>query len=65
MIIITATVITAIEMKKKLIKKMKKKLIEKMKKKLTEKMKKIFDETSFFLSVQSYSQLNAFSTVVH
>ncbi len=47
MIVVTATVITVTEMKKK--------LIEKMKKKSTEKMKKIFDETSFFSSVQSYS----------
>jgi len=51
------TVVTAIEMKKK--------STEKIKKKSTEKMKKIFDETSFFSSVQSYSRLNAFSTVVH
>jgi len=48
MIIITATIVTATEIKKKLIEKMKKKSIEKMKKKSTEKMKKIFDETSFF-----------------
>jgi len=55
MTIVTATVVTATEIKKKSTEKMKKRSTEKMKKKLTEKMKKIFDETSFFSSVQSYS----------
>jgi len=55
MIVVTATVVTATEIKKKLTEKMKKRLTEKIKKKSIEKMKKIFDETSFFSSVQLYS----------